>query len=165
MRTRQAFCITLAAACAAAGAGCYSYAPVAPANALVGSAVRVRLTEQEAERVHGMLGRDDRLIEGTLIEAVPDAIVIAVPTTPGTGSPGVADARLHQRISVPVPGLVEIETRRLDKLRTGLLVGGIAAALGVVIGTQFAGTDSPEGGDKPGDDRLVVPVFSFFFGR
>ena len=79
--------------------------------------------------------------------------------------PSLGAAPLHQRISVPVPGLVELETRRLNRLRTGLLVGGIAALAGIVIGTQFAGTDTPEGEDKPGEDRLVVPVFSFAPGR
>jgi hypothetical protein len=162
---RRQLCAVLVAASAAAGSGCYTYAPVAPASAPVGAAVRVRLTAQEAERVHGLLGRDDRLLEGTIMEAVPDAVVIAVPTTAGTATPGLASGQLHQRISVPVPGVVEMETRRLDKFRTGLLVGGIAAAVGVVIGTQFVGTDSPEGEDKPGEDRLVVPVFSFFIGR
>jgi len=163
-RTRLVPALIVATSAATAG-GCYTYAPVAPASAPVGAAVRVRLTPEEAERVHGVLGRDDRLLEGTVMEAVPDAVVIAVPTTAGTAAPGLASARLHQRITVPVPAVVELETRRLDKLRTGLLVGGIAAVLGTVIGTQFIGSDSPEGQDKPGDDRLVVPVFSISVGR
>ena len=149
----------------ALSAGCYSYAPVAPSSAPVGVAVRARLTEPEAERIRGLLGRDDRLIEGTLMESVPDAIVIAVPTTPGTSTPALGGARLHQRISVQVPGLVELEARSLDRLRTGLFVGAVVAVAGYVIGSQFVSADSPEGNDKPGDDRLVVPVFSFFLDR
>jgi len=46
---------------------------------------------------------------------------------------GTAQQKLNQRVSVAPGDLVELETRRLDRTRTGLVVGAVA-----IVGASVA---------------------------
>jgi hypothetical protein len=66
---------------------------------------------------------------------------------------------LHQRLRIPDRGITEIESRRLDRFRTGLAVGaGIAVAAGVTAAALAAGyrSDRPGNGGTPPEVRFPV---------
>ena len=105
-------------------AGCYRYAPIEPTSAQPGSGVRARLTVDAGQRLAPLLGTtDNRLIAGRLIENRASGMIIEVPAIM-SGSVGSSAQTLNQRISVAPSDLVELESRRLDRLRTGAVVGG-----------------------------------------
>jgi len=141
----------LAAACAAAS-GCYSYHVVPVEQLPIGSSVRVRVQATEAERIGALLGRDDRLLDGRLLARESDnSILLAVPTSVGADATGVGP--LHQRVMLPRASLLEVEVRRLDKLKTVGVVAAVGAATATAAIAAFGGIKSPFGSGKGNTDR------------
>jgi hypothetical protein len=144
--------------CLAASA-CYSYAPVQLAEVTPGTQARARITAEEVARVSQSLGRPDRLLEGEVLETGPDRLLLAVPVTTGGG--GLTQRQYHQRIELSRAGLVELEQRRFSAWKTGLVIGAGAILAGAAIGAAFAAINDSEGNEKPGPERIVVPLFRF----
>src|ERR1044071_10396433 len=104
-------------------AGCYTYAPVQSTSLSPGTGVRARVSPTAAERVAPLLGVSDaRVLTGTLIDNQSGTLIVEVPTM-AQASVGTAGQSLNQRISIAPGDLVEIESRKLDRQRTGLVVG------------------------------------------
>ncbi len=143
-------------------AGCYQYAPIEPTSAQPGSGVRARLTVDAGQRLAPLLGTtDNRLIAGRLIENRASGMIIEVPAIM-SGSVGSSAQTLNQRISVAPSDLVELESRRLDRLRTGAVVGGVVAVAVVAALKALAGESSNSGRvPDPGTMELRVPLFRF----
>ena len=147
-----------AIACLSASA-CYSYAPVRFEDASPGTQARARLSPQEAARLSESLGRQDRLLEGEVIEAGADGLLLAVPMT--TGGPGLAPRQFHQRIELSPSAVIELEQRRFSPWKTGLVIGAGAILAGAAIGAAFSALGEGEGDDKPQPERIVVPLIRF----
>ena len=114
---------------------CYSYTALPPSGARIGERVRVRVSGTEAERLEPALGLTERAIEGELLDQADSSIALAVALpTPGEGA-GRAE-RARQRIVIPRADLQDIELRRLDKLRTWLLVGSAVVAVAAIAATK-----------------------------
>ena len=112
-------------------AACYTYVSIEPAAVKPGESVRVRVSTAAAARIAPLLGgADSRVVAGTMIENAPAGMILEIPTIvpADVGSPFQT---LHQRVSIARNELVEMETRTLDRLRTGSL----AAAVAIVVGT------------------------------
>jgi hypothetical protein len=139
-------------------AGCYTYAPIEPAQIQPGAGVRARVTLSAAERLAPLLGTTDaRLVNGRLIGSRADTMIVEVPTIVPTAVGGTME-RLHQRVSIPRTDLVELETRRLDRFRTAAVVGGVALVAGAVVIRSLnsdPGSDGPPGGGGV-DTRLPL---------
>ena len=138
---------------------CYSYAPIDPAAVRPGTGVRVRVSGAGADRLAPLLGTGDaRLLSGTLVDVRADTMIVQVPTVVQTAV-GSSLETLHQRVSIPRSDLLELETRRLDRVRTGLVAGSAALVVG---GAIFAatkgdrGSDQPPGNGGPGEARLPL---------
>jgi hypothetical protein len=139
--------------------GCYSYAPVELEQVTPGAQARARVSPQEAARLSESLGRQDRLIEGQVIETGSDRLLLAVPMT--TGSVGLAPRQFHQRIELTRSGMLELEERKFSPLKTGLVIGAAAILAGAATAAAFAALDAGDGDSKPNPDRIVVPLFRF----
>ena len=132
-------------------AGCYTYAPVQSSALLPGIGVRARVSATAAERVAPLLGVSDaRVLTGTLIDNRSGTLIVEVPTL-AQAAIGTSGQTLNQRISITPGDLVEIESRRLDRGRTGLVVGavaviGISATIAALKGGP--GLDRPPGGSS-----------------
>jgi len=135
-------------------AACYSYR-VAPIDQVAtGTAVRVRISPAEAARVGPILGREDRILEGELLAKEADnSFMVAVPT--GSGADAAGAGPMHQRITIPRDGLVELEVRRLDKWRTAGVIAVGAVAATAVAAAAFGGLNSPFGLGKGDTDRMT----------
>jgi hypothetical protein len=136
----------LALGAAGAAAGCFSYVPVNPSEVSPGQEVRLRLTAEEAARYPDLRLRDARLMEGTLVETTDGELVVAASIA--AGDPTRGTRVLVQQVSVPRSGILEVELREIDKVRTGLLVVGGGAIITAVIikgGSAFGGRDGPDG--------------------
>lgn len=137
-------------------ASCYTYAPVEPAALRAGTSVRARISSTAADRLAALLGTTDaRLITGTLIENGPDTIIVEVPTVTRADMRGSVQT-LHQRVSISPGELLEIETRTLNRLRTGVVAGSAAVIVGAVVIRAIKGdpgTERPPGGGNGGEFR------------
>lgn len=136
--------------------GCYTYHTVPLENAPVGRTIRARISATEAERVGTILGRENRLLEGQLLDRPDGGLLIAVPSSHSVE--GGSNVATFQRIAVPRESLLELETRRLDKRRTA---GAIALAVTVVTYAAinaFTNSNSSGRGGKPGGQQMRVPL-------
>lgn len=133
--------------------GCYSYRVVPVEQAPVGETVRARVSLTEAVRLREAIGRDDRVVEGQLLEAADTSILVAVRT------PSDATVRTHQRVALPRSGLLELEVRRFDRLKTAGIAAVIVAAVTAVAVSQF-NSDKPTTGQGKGgtDASRVLPI-------
>jgi len=137
-------------------AGCYTYAPIQPAAARPGMSVRARVTAVESERLAPLLATTDpRVFTGRLIDTAEASMVVEVPIMVQAGV-GASFQTLHQRISIPSAAVVEFEARKLDRVRTGLLVGATAVVAAAILKHAFdggPGLDRPPGGSSTDSRR------------
>ena len=137
-------------------AACYTYARTEPAAIPAGTSVRARVSSAAAERLAALLGTTEtRLITGTLIDNGPDTMIVEVPVVM-RAEVGSSVRALHQRVSISRGELLEIETRQLDRFRTGAVAGSAAVIVGAVVIKAIRGdpgTDRPPGGGNGGEFR------------
>ena len=139
--------------------GCFSYLPVLePAQLEPGITVRARVSPAAGARIAPLLGSSDaRRLDGTLISQSTDTLIVEVPTV-------MADTREfgrtpNQRVSILRRELLEIEVRRIDRLRTVGLVGSAAIVAGTILYKSLQGDPGKE--PLPGGGGTDALVFSF----
>lgn len=124
---------------------CYQYAPVEPAALTPGASVRARVSPATAEQIEPLLlVSDARVLVGTLVSS-GDTLMLEVPTSARAEIDNSVQA-LRQRIALPRASIIEIESRRLDRTRTGLVVGAAGIVVGSLLFKAITG--------NPGKDRL-----------
>lgn len=140
--------------------GCFAYTPVSLDTVQPGENVRVRITPEQAQEIDALLMRETRILDGVLLERGP-SFLVEVPVA--TQLQGGARQSLNQRILLPREGIVEMELKSLDRVRTGLLLGGAGA---LVIGTVIFTLTKELGGDTrtdpPAPPELRAPRFPPF---
>lgn len=138
---------------------CYSYVPVELDALNPGAELRARLSAVEAERLSEMLPVVDRVLEGRVLEGDGEAVLLLVPVA--TRQTGGGLQTLNQRLRLGRDQVVEVELKRLDRWRTGLLVTTGAVVVGVLAARILeggrSGTRDPGTGDPP---ESVVPAFT-----
>ena len=143
--------------------GCYRYAPVETGAVPEGANVRARVTAAAAERIAPLLGLGEmRVLTGSLVDRNNGALILEVPTAASTGM-GSSMQTLYQRVALAPGEVTELETRTLDRTRTAVVVGGLAAAaISIAIASLHGepGIDSPPTG-SPAEHR--IPVLRFHF--
>lgn len=127
---------------------CYSYAPLEASRLQPGANVRMRITAGTAEQIEPLLGRTDaRLLAGTVISTGADTLIVEVPTTTRLAASGTYQT-LNQRVSIPRTGLMEVESRTLNRTRTWLITGATAVVVGAIV--LRATVEGPGSGGEPG---------------
>lgn len=134
-------------------AACYRYAPADQGLLQPGTDVRARITAAAAEQIEPLLGTTDaRVLTGVVVNAGADTLLVEVPTA-ARSNVGNQVVTLKQRVSVPRTSIIEIETRELDKMRTGMIVGPAAAiAVALLLKTVYGepgDARTPPGGELP----------------
>jgi len=146
-------------------AACYSYTPIQPASAPTGIDVRARITGAAFDRVAPMLGTfDSRILVGNVVENNNGSMMLEVPNGAAPNVPTDV-VQTHARIPLSPGDLVSLEQRKLDKVRTILLVGSIVAVVGVGAGVALrSGADPQPGNITPEPPPVTrIPVFRFHF--
>lgn len=144
--------------------GCYRYAPAETRSVPEGANVRARVTAAAAERIAPLLGLGEtRVLVGSLVDRNTNGtLIVEVPTAASTGM-GSSLQTLYQRVALAPGEVTELETRKLDRARTAVVVGGLAAA---VVSAAIASLHSNPGIDRPptgGGAEHRVPVLRFHF--
>ena len=132
-------------------AACYTHAPIEPNAVRAGTSIRTRITAATAEQLEPLLGTSDaRLLTGVVITASPDTLIVEVPTTV-RAEVGNSMQTLKQRVAIPRASIFELETRRLDRRRTGLVVGSASVLVGALIFRATVGGPGDEGQPDSGE--------------
>jgi hypothetical protein len=137
--------------------GCYTYEPVRLGDVPVGADVRARVSSGEAERLREVIGREDRLIEGTVVEDGADELLLDVPVVSAVQRRGET---LNQRLSLPASEILEVELRRLDQLRTGsVLAVALGAGIALLVSQLEGGRgDGPTDPQPPLEMRFPIRI-------
>ena len=114
-------------------AACYIHAPIEPNAVRAHTNIRARVNAATAEELEPLIGiADARLLSGVVISASPDTLIVEVPTSV-RAEIGSSVLTLNQRVAIARASIVELETRRIDRLRTGLVVGSASLLAGALI--------------------------------
>ena len=132
-------------------AGCYTYAPIQASTVRPGAEVRARVTATAAEQIAPLLGVSDaRVLTGTLVESRAGTMIVEVPTL-APATIGAVSQTFRQRISIAPNELLEIESRQIDRTRTGAILGAVVIVGGSAAIAAFRGgpgLDRPPGGSS-----------------
>lgn len=140
-------------------AGCYSYVPTRLESVEPGTSVRLRISPEEVTRLQEMRRSDDRVLDGVLLTRGSDEVLVE--TSVGSIDPTRGTRALNQRVGVSLSGIRDVELRRLDRFRTGALLGGGGVALGLIVAAQLQeGRNDPDGiPDGPLEGRrFLLPI-------
>lgn len=154
---------TLAAtrpAAAAAGclllAGCFTLSPIRTDQELAPGRFRVHLSDSGATHVAGALGGRVTVVDGELTGSNADEVVLRVPSS---GNAAFGREVLYQELRLPKREIVGLQRRELDRMRTGLTIGGVAAVAGFLLYRSLSGeTGGNPGGGPIGPAESRVPL-------
>ncbi len=160
-------CVLTGLAVTMATTGCYRYVPAQIEATPPGTGVQLLVTRDGAEEaeVAGALAEGEPRLRGTVVGVEGEQLVLRVPVT--RVQEGFIENRIDQAVSVPVTEIVSFQRRELDRLQTGLFIGGAAAAvagIALLILDPLRG-DPERPGPDPDESVLPLPIFSFTIGR
>ncbi len=148
---RKASCVVIVF-CSA----CYSYVPIAPLAVRPGTVVRARISAAASDRLSAFFGAPaGREWRGTLYSTALDSLVMEVPSVTDVSSPGSART-LYQRVTIARDEVLEMETRALDRVRTGAVATIVAMVAGAALARALRGEpamDRVPGGGGPAEAR------------
>lgn len=131
-----------------ATAGCHTYQPASVETVAPGERVRVRVTGAFSDSLATILQRDDaRTFEATVVSDTDTSMFLDVPVQQELR--GMRFETLNQRVEVPTSAFVDVETKRLDKGRSLLAGGVLAAAIGTFVVIELSKESG--GGNLPGN--------------
>ena len=133
-------------------AACYTHAPIEPSAVRAHTSIRARVDAATAEQLEPLLGLEDaRLLTGVVVAASPDTLIVEVPTSV-RAEIGSSVQTLKQRVAIPRTSIFELETRRIDRLRTGLIIGSASIVVGALVFRAAVGGPGDE--DPPGNGEI-----------
>lgn len=116
------------------------------------TSIRARVNPATAKELEPLLGvRDARLVTGIVIAASPDTLIVEVPASV-RAEVGNSVQTLKQRVAIPRTSIFELETRTIDRLRTGLVIGSASIVVGALIFRAAVG--GPGDGGPPGSGEI-----------
>lgn len=160
-------CVLTGLAVTMATTGCYRYVPADIEATPPGTGVQLLVTPngaQEAEMA-GALDPGEPRLRGTVVGVEGDQLLVRVPLA--QRQEGFIVSRIDQAVSIPVGEILSFQRREMDRLQTGLFIGGTAAA---VAGIAFLILDPLKGDPerpRPDPPESIIPlsIFSFTIGR
>ena len=143
-------------------AACYTHMPIEPNAVRAGTNIRTRINAATAAELEPLLGvANARLLTGVVITTSPETLIVEVPTSV-RAEIGNSVQTLKQRVAIPRTSIFELETRRMDRLRTGLVVGSASVLVGALIFRATVGgpgDEGPPGGEEPNERRVYLLRF------
>lgn len=127
--------------------GCYTYTTVGVTEVPIGSNVRAQVTPAEADSAESVLGYHSTTLVGQVLERGTSALVLRVPGQ--VYSSADQTNRFYQQLSLKPSDVLELQTRKLDVLKTGGLIAAGVATLAIVALQAFGGQNGgalPAGG-------------------
>ena len=154
-RTRRA-CLAIGAASLFAS-GCFRYVPVELAAVPDGNDVRMYLTRQGLAALDELPLESGPIVRGKLITQDNGDVTLRVPVA--TRQTGFHSSMIGQDVRIPTGDIVQVERRQLDKLGTGLLIGGAIGVTALVM-TLILDSHSETVVEPPPPEEIRVPLFT-----
>jgi hypothetical protein len=131
-------------------AGCYKYEPVDHTSVSPTTSVSVELSVRGTENVANKIGKNVVAVEGTVTEASPSALTLALSAVRRRGESS-ASTWSGESITLASDEISQVKRRALSRGRTAVASAAVAAAsVGIVIGIAKAtGEASGTVGGKP----------------
>jgi hypothetical protein len=130
------------------GSACYTFEPVGVEALGPGNGVRARLTPAGAQLLGELTGDPSNVLEGAFVSGQPDRLRFALWRS-DLARPGFRPGQVE--IELPRGDVVEVERKRLSRLRTGLLSAGLVGGLLLLIDALGSGAGGfLSGGDDGG---------------
>ena len=155
---RRALSLLAACGCIVASSGCFSYLEVPATNVAPGTRVRALLSTEGQVRLGSMLGGPQPELEGEVVEADPQSLLLLARVGVSSTPTGVFLER--QRLQIEQREILRLEARRLERSKT---VAISAVALGALLGTTIwlfnaerSGTETPE---VPAPENAILRWF------
>jgi len=134
---------------------CHGYAASSPATVPTNAPVRVQLTDRATVDLAGALGPSVHLVRGRLTERGDSTLTLHVSSV--TRYDGTEESWRGEPVRVPLAAVARLEREQLSRARSGLLVGGVAAALALAAAVFGGNGDATvlggPGGRTPGGPR------------
>lgn len=128
--------------------GCYSFGPARSADPSRASRVQVRLREPRDFRLLEYTANQVVVVDGEIVRADADSLVLSALRLEAIS--GYEFVGGGMTVAVDRGNVVEIKEKRLDLLRTGLLVGAaVAAGVGFDAAGGLGGGGGGGGGPSP----------------
>jgi len=136
--------LCLASASIVAG-GCYNYQAVALApTPESGTYVVATLTDSGARALSQYLGPEARAVRGRSLGSIDAGLVLSVAAIETSRGDELTWA--GERATLPLPFIAAMQSRRLAKGRSAMLVGlGVAAVIGTAAGFSLLGSGGTAG--------------------
>lgn len=162
MRTRHAASLMLLGFSSQA---CYTYTPVDVADVAPPMSIRAELTPAERDRLVDVLPGNDRTLDGLVVENGGHELLLEVEAV--SSQRGTRLETLHQRVRVDRAGIVQVEAKEKDNLKTyGLTAAIVAGAVAVIVVALEAGRAGEPGDLGPGTPQdAVVRLLRIPVGR
>lgn len=137
--------------------GCASYAPIEAERIAAGEQVRLWLTREGSARLDAILDQGDRAVEGEVLDATADRVLVAVAT--GVRQQARRHEVLHQRVLISRAAVTRFERREIDRLRTAGMITAGAVVVGFLAWKGFSGVfGGPTASPRDGPAELRVPL-------
>ena len=138
--------------------GCYSYTPIAPASVSPGTEIRAHITGAASDRVGPLLGSlEMRELNGRVIENDNGRMVadIELGTRPNIAT---SNGVLHRQVPLAPADFTSFESRKLDRGRTAVLVGGILAGVGAGVAVALHSRGHSEAGNGEPEPPPIIRI-------
>ncbi|MGH7500724.1 MAG: hypothetical protein ACREL7_03100 [Longimicrobiales bacterium] len=137
-------------------AACYRYSPVRSTSVPVGTAVRAHLSETGLENLQFVPRRVQREVEGELVRLDNGTLLIEVPMP---ANPHLSvNQPFSQVVTLSPEDFVALDRKEPDRLRSSILVGGVAAVLGVIAYRILTSTISNNEEEEPVLQEIRIPI-------
>ena len=110
---------------------CHGYAASSPVTVPTNEPVRVQLTDRATADLAAALGPSAHLVRGRLTERGDSTLTLHVSSV--TRYDGIEESWRGEPVRVPFAAVARLEREQLSRTRSGLLVGGVAAALALAV--------------------------------
>jgi hypothetical protein len=139
---------------------CFTYVPAELDAIPPGGVVRVYLSRTGIAQLPEEISSSGSYVAGSLVSRETQNLMLRVPVAGQSQS--MPDVRLRQDVIIPAQDVVELRSRQLDRMRTGLLVAVSAGAAAAIVATIMDSSGSGRGPEEIPEVSLV-PLFVFRF--
>jgi len=136
-------------ALAVVSSACFQYVPLTPQAAVVGSQVRIELSDRGVVSVEPALGQSVMVVEGTVRGAAADSLTISLASVERRGSGTQTWA--GETIVLKPEEIRAVSERRLSQKRTTVVATSAItlAAAGIIAIAKASGDAGGESANKP----------------
>lgn len=132
---------------------CYRYVPAELTAVPAGEDVRLHLSRAGMEALQPLSADPEPIVSGLAVRRDGERLLLRIPVRARPET--FYGEAVGQDVWIPTAGIVQLERREIDRVRTGLLT---AASVGAAAAVLFAIMDDAHGGmdiRPPGDDTQM----------